>query len=117
MTAEAGDDAAFRLALEELYEDGGLTAKCFSGLGDDELSLLNTAVHGGHGASVYGDTDADLVAHLFEEMLGRRLSPSTDTFLDLGSGSGKLVLQMLPRVSRVEGVELSLTRHEQAAFA
>eukprot|EP00966_Prymnesium_polylepis_P049429 1144131-Prymnesium_polylepis.1 len=62
MEAEEADEA-WRIALEEIYEDGGRSATCFSGLDDAELALINSEAHGGKGAHVYGDTDADLVAH------------------------------------------------------
>ena len=102
--------------LEEIYADK--TEKCFSGLGKEELALINVDENGGEAAHVYGDTDVDLVSHLVEIVLGRPLS-ADDMFVDLGSGSGRLLLQMLllTNVRRVCGIELSPTRHSQAAAA
>ena len=105
-----------RIAIEEIFGNG-LTAACF-GLADKaELDFINTAEHGGDGACVYGDTEDVIVTHLFQTMLERPLS-SDDTFCDLGSGSGKLMLSMwLFTPVSVAGIELSPTRHEQACTA
>ena len=115
--ASSGDDA-FRIALEEIYEDGGLTKACFK-LEDesDDMRKLTEDEHGGKGAHVYGDTDADLLLHLFANMLERPISCELDSFCDLGSGSGKLLLQMCTRTASVIGIELSATRHEAAESA
>ena len=105
-----------RIALEEIY--AVKTTTCFSGLSEEELAFINADENGGEAAHVYGDTDADLVSYIFEAMLGRPVS-ADDVFCDLGSGSGRLLLQMLllTNVRRVCGVELSPTRHSQAVAA
>jgi SAM-dependent methyltransferase len=111
-----------RIGIEEIYEDGGLTAVSFSGLSQQELDFLNTDQHGGIGAHVYGDTDADLLLHLFSICRGgdgeSMAATQDDVFIDLGSGSGKLLLSMLLLTrARCVGIELSPTRHEQALAA
>ena len=118
MEAASSSDDAFRIALEEIYEDGGLTKACFK-LEDesDDMRKLTEDEHGGKGAHVYGDTDADLLLHLFANMLERPISCELDSFCDLGSGSGKLLLQMCTRTASVIGIELSATRHEAAESA
>ena len=75
MEAASSSDDAFRIALEEIYEDGGLTKACFK-LEDesDDMRKLTEDEHGGKGAHVYGDTDADLLLHLFANMLERPIS-------------------------------------------
>ena len=118
MEAASSSDDAFRIALEEIYEDGGLTKACFK-LEDesDDMRKLTEDEHGGKGAHVYGDTDADLLLHLFANMLERPISCELDSFCDLGSGSGKLLLQMCTRTASAIGIELSATRHEAAESA
>lgn len=106
-----------RIAIEEVYETGGLSQKCFSGLSNAELDFLNTDEHGGKGAHVYGDTEAGLILHLFENILGRNLM-AADVFCDLGSGSGKLCHQMvLETPAAISGIELAPARHEIALAA
>ena len=118
MEAASSSDDAFRIALEEIYEDGGLTKACFKlEDGSDDMRKLTEDEHGGKGAHVYGDTDADLLLHLFANMLERPISCELDSFCDLGSGSGKLLLQMCTRTASAIGIELSATRHEAAESA
>ena len=118
-TDDAVDDEDLlwrRTVLEDLYEELGPTATNFSGLRSDELLMLTSEEYGGKGAHVYGDTDSELLFYLFETL---RPVTANDTFCDLGSGNGRLLLQMslLTRVRSVAGVELSRTRHEQATAA
>ena len=116
-TMKAHSDA-WRVAVEVIYEDGGHSEICFSGLDEAELAHVNADIHGGKGAHVYGDTNADLLSHLFRELLGRSIDPDADCFCDLGSGSGKLLLQMLLLNGMTAiGIELSPTRHNQALAA
>ena len=107
--------------LEEIYEALGPTATNFSGLGSAELALLSSKEHGGEGAHVYGDTEGELVAHLFGEMRPAvGIAAEEDVVIcDLGSGNGKLLLQLalLTPARRLAGVELSATRHAQATAA
>ena len=127
-SCESTDTAAYsspideRLCmLEEIYEALGPTATNFSGLGSAELALLSSKEHGGEGAHVYGDTEGELVAHLFGEMrpaVGIAAEEGV-VICDLGSGNGKLLLQLalLTPARRLAGVELSATRHAQATAA
>ena len=112
------DDALVRqrILLEEIYEDLGPTATNFQGLSAEDLALLTSQHHGGKAAHVYGDTDGDLLVHLFAAM---RPIAHDDEFCDLGSGNGRLLLQMalLTRVKSAVGIELSRTRHGQSTAA
>lgn len=110
-------DNTVEAAVHAIFEDGGLTAACFGGLGESELRFVNSADHGGGAAHVYGDTDVALVRFLFEVMCSPISSDSV--FADLGSGSGKLTLSvlLLAHAQRAVGVELSPTRHSQALVA
>lgn len=104
--------------LEEIYESLGPTATNFCGLGCAELALLTSQEHGGEGAHVYGDTEGELVAHLFGDMR-RGAVAGDDSFCDLGSGNGKLLLQLalMTHARHLTGVELSATRHAHATAA
>ena len=111
-------DEATHAAIHEIFESGGITATCFSGLDKDELAFVNRSDHGGEAAHVYGDTDMRLVTELFERVRGAPAS-DTDAFFDLGSGDAKLTLSMvlLTPVRAATGIELSPTRHQQALAA
>ena len=67
---------------------------------------------GGEGASAYGELPAEPAARLFRWL---RLS-AEDVFVDLGSGTGKLVAQAVctTPVGGAVGVELSTFRHQVA---
>ena len=112
------DEDAIRLAIETIYDAGGLTTACFGGLGEEELKFVNVPAHGGDGAHVYGDTDAAVVATLVELVRGTAVGLD-DIFVDLGSGSAKLAISMLALTSirTAIGIELSPTRHAQAIIA
>lgn len=94
--AEPADPKAY---LQMIFEDkGGYT------LPIDEASAIFK--EGGH--PQYGEIPYDSAAHILDDLqLSRQ-----DVFYDLGSGVGKLVLQvyLTTPVKRSVGVELSLTR-------
>jgi hypothetical protein len=94
--AEPADPKAY---LQMIYENkGGYT------LPSDEVSAIYK--EGGH--PQYGEIPYDSAAHILEDLqLSRQ-----DVFYDLGSGVGKLVLQvyMTTPVKRSIGIELSQTR-------
>ena len=110
-------EVTVRARLEEIYARG-MTRACNFGLGAAELQYLSTPEHGGLNAAVYGDSDVEQVLHLFR-LLTRRAAGKGDVFVDLGSGSGRLVLlvHLLTPVAESVGVELSQTRHEAAQAA
>ena len=104
-----------RISLEEIYADEGLLAACSEHqIGASERELLT------EGGSVpsYGETDIEPVVSVLEAVLGRTVS-CDDCFYDLGSGSARLVLSaaLFTPVRKSVGIELSLTRHEQAERA
>ena len=45
-------DEATHAAIHEIFESGGITATCFSGLDKDELAFVNRGDHGGEAAHV-----------------------------------------------------------------
>lgn len=79
-------------------------------LPDDEEESLRRV--GGEDADVYGELRLDAIEALLSEL---RLD-SSDEVWDLGSGIGKICLQVRLRsdAGHVVGVELSGTRHEEA---
>lgn len=88
-----------RKLVRQLYRD----VDVFDIPRDEEKS-----VYGTRGSPVYGELTVAGTAHLLEYLgLGE-----TDVFYDLGSGSGKVVLQaaMTAAVRKCVGVELSETR-------
>jgi len=98
--AEPADSKAY---LQMLYENrGGYT------IPDEEQNFILQA--GGH--SQYGEIPYDSAAHILDDLnLSRH-----DIFYDLGSGVGKLVLQvyLTTPVKRSVGIELSKTRYNIA---
>ena len=81
MEAASSSDDAFRIALEEIYEDGGLTKACFKlEDGSDDMRKLTEDEHGGKGAHVY-DTHADL--RLYSPVCSKDLFRDLDSFATL----------------------------------
>ena len=111
------EDLRTRIAIEEVYVHGCFRV-CSHGISTKEREFLNRPEHGGEKAHVYGDTSVDLVLPLFLLLRkGRAIGPE-DSFVDLGSGDGKLTLLMrLLTPASAVGVELSPTRHAEAAAA
>ena len=68
---------------------------------------------GGLRSQTYGEVTASGFSTIFSDEF---FLTSDDTFVDLGSGAGKLVMQAASEygVARAVGIELSPSRHEQA---
>lgn len=105
-----------RILVEEVYAKGPRAA---NRLDAAECAAINQPAYGGESAHVYGNTDCDLLPPLFCELRGGRSITADDVFFDLGSGDGRLCLQMLlfTPLERSVGIELSVTRHELAVAA
>ena len=107
---------ATRIAIETIYAMGP-SSMCNHGLGAAELAFMSRSEIGGKTAHVYGDSEMDILVQLLELMRGHL--HAEDTFVDLGSGSGRLTMYFaaLTPVAKAIGVELSPTRHAQAIKA
>ena len=106
-----------RITLEEIYAGGPRAAA--NHVDPAECSSISQPENGGSSAHVYGDTDCDLLFPLFRELRNGCPITREDVFYDLGSGNGRLCLQMLlfTPIERSVGVELSATRHKHAVVA
>ena len=62
----------------------------------------------------YGEMEYDGISRLFKHV--RNLNPEINTFIDVGSGRGKLCLFMasLAKIKKAIGIELVKARHEDA---
>jgi len=95
------------------------------------LSIEKKEVETLYEPSTYGEVTPVGARQLFDEM-GLREPPqrrrqdslqlsTTATFMDLGSGAGKLVIQayleLRPRLKRAIGIELARSRHQSALLA
>jgi len=62
----------------------------------------------------YGEMDYEGLARLFKHV--QKISPAINTFIDIGSGRGKLCLFMasMAKIKKTIGIELVKARHEDA---
>ena len=86
--------------------------------GVEEKSWLGRLV-GGHEASVYGEVLPEGIQNLLDYIDDDMPLSKEDVFVDLGSGTGKIVLQvaLATDFKKVIGIELSETRHGHAIKA
>jgi len=63
----------------------------------------------------YGEMEYEGIQQLYEHVTSH-LSPKIDTFIDIGSGRGKLCMYMAskPKITSVLGIELVRQRHYDA---
>lgn len=87
---------------------------------NDEVNLINKINHAdqsGHNPSTYGEITFLGSRQLFHFMHIYENQNKPISFIDLGSGNGKLVVQAyleVPKLRSVRGVELSPSRHQTA---
>jgi len=74
---------------------------------------------GGHEASVYGEVLPEGIQTLLDVLDDEMPITESDVFVDLGSGTGKIVLQaaLSTPCKKVVGIELSATRHKHGIDA
>ena len=113
------EDLRLRICVEEVYAQSCHRVSSNFGMSAKEREFLNRPEHGGATSHVYGDTSVDLVLPLFRLLREGREIGASDSFIDFGSGDGKLtmLMRLLTPVSSSIGVELSPTRHSEATAA
>ncbi|GIL75093.1 hypothetical protein Vretimale_7786 [Volvox reticuliferus] len=121
-----GKPVAAYYANQDVDGEAGLMSQVLDALYDDAEEVFNSKrgymipkreaalVDSTGGSATYGETTGDGVMRLLRNV---PLQPD-DVLVDLGSGLGRLVLQVAcsANIRRCVGIELSASRHEQACW-
>ena len=109
-----------RKAVSEALEEGWLHLDGF-GIPEEELTTIDNAEENDSNPSTYGEiTELGVRQLLYYMKVSETPGEEGVSFLDLGSGVGKLVAQVymeVPNLSCVRGIELAPTRHAAARQA